>query len=123
MICLSRFKNHLFALLNEAVDDVQIFRKPRTGEVLADCHRRGAAEVLTACGFEQQGGDWSRFRQPQGLSEAEQKIHATRAMVRLFKARYYANLDRRLWCPDTEDATWAEPDKSHTSEIASTPTA
>ncbi|MEU5838701.1 hypothetical protein ABZ820_34265 [Streptomyces diacarni] len=105
---LTRSKNHVLNFLRDAADvfadDVDIYRKPGSSAVLANCHNEDTEAILTSCGFDQPGDGWRHFHLPQHLTEAEKQARATRAAFHPMKARYAVDLHWSLLCPTTQDS-------------------
>ncbi|MFF9072782.1 hypothetical protein ACF1A9_10785 [Streptomyces sp. NPDC014872] len=78
--------------------DAEIYRKPFSNEVIADCGDPSAHEVLASCGFVKQTVPphyvWHQL--PEGLSEEEQKRSATRAACLLRARGFDANVAEDL---------------------------
>ncbi|MER6998231.1 hypothetical protein [Streptomyces sp. NPDC000410] len=78
--------------------DAEIYRKPFSSEVIADCGDPRAHEVLVACGFVKQTVPphyvWHQL--PEGLSEEEQKRSATRSACLLRAWGFDANVAEDL---------------------------
>ncbi|WP_236241506.1 hypothetical protein [Streptomyces sp. CC228A] len=78
--------------------DVEIYRKPFSNEVIADCSDPRAHEVLVACGFVKKTVPphyvWHQL--PDGLSEEEQAQRATRAACLLRARGFDANVAEDL---------------------------
>ncbi|MFE0187574.1 hypothetical protein [Streptomyces sp. NPDC059008] len=105
----SRVRSRCIAFLHEVyMDDVEIYRKPRGTEVLADSHHPNADKILREFGFEEPQGSRHHFRLPEGLSEAEKKARAPQAAMHLIAARHSTNLDLDLICPAAGEAARAE---------------
>ncbi|WP_093648687.1 hypothetical protein [Streptomyces sp. 2314.4] len=101
---MSRFVSFLHEVYGR---DVEIYRKPNSAEVVADCRQKCARQILLTCGFEKSPAPF-RLRLPQDLSEAEKKARSTRAAVHLFHAGHYADIASDLRCESALDAAWAE---------------
>ncbi|MEU3692352.1 hypothetical protein [Streptomyces narbonensis] len=78
--------------------DAEIYRKPFSTEVIADCSDPRAHEVLVACGFVEKNVPphyvWHQL--PDGLSGEEQKQRATRAACLLHARGFDANVAEDL---------------------------
>ncbi|MFE5908695.1 hypothetical protein ACFQ6B_06355 [Streptomyces wedmorensis] len=74
--------------------DLEIYRKPLSTEVVADCDNPQAHKVLIACGFVEKVLHpyyvWHQL--PEGLSEEEQKHRAPRAVCLLRAQDFDANI-------------------------------
>ncbi|MFJ3939120.1 hypothetical protein [Streptomyces parvus] len=78
--------------------DAEIYRKPFSNEVIADCGDPRAHKVLAACGFVKQTVPphyvWHQL--PDGLSQEEQARRATRAACLLRARGFDANVAEGL---------------------------
>ncbi|MFE7318259.1 hypothetical protein ACFU7T_34960 [Streptomyces sp. NPDC057555] len=116
---ISRFVSSLHEVYGR---DVEIYREPNSGEVVAECRQSCARQILLTSGFEKSTIP-SRLRLPQGLSEAEKKTRSTRAAVRLFQAGHHADLGSDLRCASALDAAWAEIRKNRSNRTSAAATA
>ncbi|MFE7782168.1 hypothetical protein [Streptomyces nigrescens] len=106
---LSRFRSRCIAFLHDVYfDEVEIYRKPRSFDILADSHNQDADKILRDFGFEEPHGSRHQFRLPKELSEAEKKARATQAAVHLTAAGHGTHFDVRLLCHAARDAAHAE---------------
>ncbi|MER6165002.1 MULTISPECIES: hypothetical protein [Streptomyces] len=107
--------------------DAEIYRKPFSTEVIADCGDPSAHEVLAACGFVKQTVPphyiWHQL--PEGLSEEEQKRSATRAACLLRAQGFDANVAEDLVSEEAVAAVREEVRRRRISGAAtsSSPTA
>ncbi|MET9374916.1 hypothetical protein ABZX98_12300 [Streptomyces sp. NPDC002992] len=78
--------------------DAEIYRKPFSNEVIADCGDPRAHEVLVACGFVKQTvpPHYAWHQLPEGLPEEEQARRATRAACLLRARGFDANVAEDL---------------------------
>ncbi|WP_098897894.1 hypothetical protein [Streptomyces sp. st77] len=83
--------------------DAEIYRKPFSTEVIADCGDPRAHEVLVACGFVKKTVPpyyvWHQL--PEGLPEEEQARRATRAACLLRARGFDANVAEDLVSEET----------------------
>ncbi|MFD5320031.1 hypothetical protein [Streptomyces sp. NPDC127098] len=83
---------------------MRIFRKPKSGEVIAQGGMQIADGILRRCGFHEMRlpEQYRWWRLPKGLGRPEEKTRATRAAVVLRAAGFLIDLDPALYDRETE---------------------